>query len=195
MSAARTATATDRDAVAGVLADAFEDDPVFAWCFPEPASRPRLLAALFGFMAEHLYLPHGASLLAEDAAALWRPADAPDATGFWERHGADFAAALDGHLDRLVLLADAMRAHHPVDPHAYLMAIGVRPGARGRGIGASLLDHSLGQLDAQGVPAYLEATSRRSRVLYERHGFAVVAEFAAATSPPLWSMWREPQPR
>ncbi len=43
------------------------------------------------------------------------------------------------------------------------------------------------------MPAYLEATSPRSRALYERHGFEVTAELrATADSPPMWAMWREP---
>ena len=41
------------------------------------------------------------------------------------------------------------------------------------------------------MPAYLEASSPRNRVLYERHGFQVTEQFSLApASPPLWRMWR-----
>ena len=42
---------------------------------------------------------------------------------------------------------------------------------RGAGIGTTLLRHHLASLDASGTAAYLEATSPRSRGLYERFGF------------------------
>jgi hypothetical protein len=51
----------------------------------------------------------------------------------------------------------------------------------------------LDRVDRLGVPVYLEATSARSKALYERHGFVASAPFAAAAGPPLWPMWREPR--
>ena len=48
--------------------------------------------------------------------------------------------------------------------------------------------------DRDGVAAYLEASSPRNRVLYERHGFEVTEEFTLGRgSPPLWRMWRAPR--
>ena len=47
--------------------------------------------------------------------------------------------------------------------------------------------------DAEGMPAYLEASSARGRSLYAQFGFEVLAEFVPADgAPPLWAMWREP---
>ena len=52
---------------------------------------------------------------------------------------------------------------------------------------------ALETLDAEGIPAYLEASTVRSRALYERHGFEVTGEFNLPSGgPPLWQMWREP---
>jgi hypothetical protein len=51
----------------------------------------------------------------------------------------------------------------------------------------------LSRCDAEGVPAYLEASSPRNRALYERHGFEVTQEFrVGADAPPIWGMWRDP---
>jgi hypothetical protein len=44
----------------------------------------------------------------------------------------------------------------------------------------------------EGSPAYLEATSRRNRALYERHGFVTIGELTVADCPPLYAMWRPP---
>jgi GNAT superfamily N-acetyltransferase len=85
---------------------------------------------------------------------------------------------------------------HPRKPaHWYLAIMGVEPDWQGRGFGSKLMQPALEILDAQGTPAYLEASTLRSRALYERHGFAVTGEFnLPSDGPPLWQMWREPNP-
>jgi GNAT superfamily N-acetyltransferase len=188
----RPATLDDLDHLAAVLADAFVDDPIMTWMFPDLASRPRILTGMFGFAARHMYLPHGGCTLADDAAALWMPFGAEADDDVLERHGEEFATAVEGQLERLGMLMEAMGASHPTEPHHYLLAIGVRPSAQGRGLGGELLVHTLDHADAAGEPAYLEASSLRSRTLYERHGFEVVDEITIDDSPPMWPMWRAP---
>jgi predicted N-acetyltransferase YhbS len=87
-----------------------------------------------------------------------------------------------------------MEGRHPrKPPHWYLAFMGVDPQWQGRGIGSRLMRPALETLDAEGMPAYLEASTPRSRALYERHGFAVTGEFnLPSAGPTLWQMWREP---
>ncbi|TDC98808.1 GNAT family N-acetyltransferase [Nonomuraea deserti] len=71
--------------------------------------------------------------------------------------------------------------------------MGVIRGRQGTGLGSAMLRHRLGRADADGLPAYLEASSPRSRALYERHGFEELGEpVRVADSPLLWPMWRRP---
>jgi len=52
----------------------------------------------------------------------------------------------------------------------------------------------LSRCDRERRPAYLEASSTRSRDLYARHGFAVEEEIRLpGDGPPMWRMWREPR--
>lgn len=81
---------------------------------------------------------------------------------------------------------------HPDGDLWYLPLTGVDPVAQGRGLGSALLRHALKTCDRDALPAYLEATSPRSRKLYARHGFNVTEIIQAGTSPPLWAMLREP---
>lgn len=101
---------------------------------------------------------------------------------------------MEGELERMGELSALMAAHHPdhVD-HWYLLALGVVPERQGRGLGGALLGHTVERLDADGRPAYLEATSDRSRRLYHRHGFEETAELAPTDGPPIWGMWRDPR--
>ena len=82
---------------------------------------------------------------------------------------------------------------HPTADHWYLPMIGVDPVAQGQGMGSVLLADRLATCDADGLPAYLEATSARSRDLYARHGFDIVEEIQFGASPPIWAMLREPR--
>jgi ribosomal protein S18 acetylase RimI-like enzyme len=189
----RTAATSDLDHIAAVLADAFYDDPMMGWALPDDEARPRRLQAMFGYIAEHVYLRHDQCQTSEEAVALWLPAGVTLGDEFWEEHGAPFATAMEGDIERIAALAAAMGEHHPDDPHRYLLAIGVRPSAQGRGFGGELLATALEQADASGEAAYLEASSLRSRVLYERHGFEVVGELSVEDSPPMWPMWRHPR--
>ncbi len=190
----RAAAATDVAELTEILSDAFLDDPLMVWAFA-PEMRRRRVAALFGYLAEHGYVPRGACTLLPggDGACLWLPAgEHLDRTSFWDEHGAGFVAALEGDLDRMSAMGEAMAEVHPHDPHWYLLAIGVPPHAQGRGLGGVLLAHTLALADERGEAAYLEATSPRSRALYERFGFEVIGEIQALDSPALWGMWRAP---
>ena len=193
----RAATAADLDGVVSVLTAAFHDDPLMAWAFPDAGSRSRRLGALWTFMSAEAYLPRGGSTVVPaaidaDAAALWLAPGEHLGAAFWAAHGSAFAAALEHDLDRLSALSEQMDAHHPAEPHWYLLAIGVSPDRQGGRLGSALLAHTLAIADDAGAPAYLEATSPRSRALYERHGFVATAELALPDGPPVWPMWREP---
>jgi GNAT superfamily N-acetyltransferase len=81
---------------------------------------------------------------------------------------------------------------HPHEPHWYLPFIGVRPEAQGQRLGGYLLQHGLRRADAEGLPAYLEATSARSARLYHRHGFEVIGVVDEPHYPRIFAMWRHP---
>jgi GNAT superfamily N-acetyltransferase len=185
----------DLDDIVAVLTSAFADDPVMGWVFPDPATRPQRLSTLWAYLARGVYLPGGASTIIRDgdrvvAAALWLPPDAEPEETLFEREGDAFIADLDGEVERLGLLSEAMAPHHPADRAWYLLATGVLPELQGRGIGAALLSATLTHLDRLGEAAYLEASSARSRVLYHRLGFGDHAEFTLDDGPPVWGMWR-----
>jgi ribosomal protein S18 acetylase RimI-like enzyme len=193
--AIRTAHVDDVDAVAAVLTASFHDDPVMSWAWPDPHIRTQRLHGLWTFMAGVAYIPRGASSVVPggDGAALWTaPGQLPDEE-FWVANAGRFVALLEGDIGRLGILSDQMDANHPHDrEHWYLLAIGVSPAAQGRRLGSALLAHTLAVADEAGAPAYLEATSTRSRALYERVGFEVIGQIDVPDGPPMWPMWREP---
>jgi GNAT superfamily N-acetyltransferase len=190
----RVADASDLDGVVATLTASFLDDPIMSWAFPDRDVRARRLPVMWRHAAGGVFLPGGASttLPGHDAVAMWRRPGDGDGSEYWEANVGRFIAEMEGDLDRLGALQRVMTAHHPTDDHWYLPAIGTRPDAQGRGLGSVLLAHTLRLADEGGEPAYLEATSPRSRALYARFGFEVVGEIAPDGCPPMWPMWRTP---
>ncbi|MFF7563890.1 GNAT family N-acetyltransferase [Streptomyces pseudovenezuelae] len=199
--AIRTAGASDRELVTRLLDDAFQDDPVSCWIFPEEEYRrtthPRLMAAFVDIV-----MAEGRVDVTEDgtACALWlpMPADGGDEHEGGHDGEDEFAAlreALDPDNERIELIGRLTAEVHPAGrAHEYLWMIGVAPGRQGEGLGTALVGSVLERCDRDGVPTYLEASSSRSRGLYERLGFELVEQpLELPDGPLMWPMWREPR--
>lgn len=182
-----TTTTADTGTAVRVLTAAFADDPLRGWLLPgDLAGRADLI---FGpLVAESA--AHGELAVSADgtAAAAWVPraAEPPVLDG----------AQLPEELARLGTFLALTEARHPAgQEHLHLVFIGVLPAAQGRGLGGALLRERLARADAEGVPAYLEASTPRSRALYERHGFRDTGDpIRLPDGPALWPMWRAAQP-
>jgi GNAT superfamily N-acetyltransferase len=71
---------------------------------------------------------------------------------------------------------------------------GTATGRRGEGIGGALISATLDRCDREGVPACPEASTIRSRGLYERLGFVFMGRTVdLPDGPAMWPMWREPR--
>jgi GNAT superfamily N-acetyltransferase len=181
--------ATDRERVYATLLLAFAADPPVRWAFRDPA---RFLASWPPFMvafADEAF-GHGTAYATADfaAVALWLP------PGVHSDDEAMATLAYDGVSEAMRTDLDGffglMGVFHPTLDHWYLPMIGVDPAAQGRGLGSQLLRHGLAAVDRAGMPAYLEATSPRSRDLYARHGFAELGVIQHGSSPPMFPMLR-----
>ncbi|WP_155372774.1 GNAT family N-acetyltransferase [Catellatospora vulcania] len=191
--AVSTASAVDAAAAGRLIAASFQELAVSAWLMDEPVERERIMGEQFGWFVEHALKYGAVDVVGDDAVAVWfdNTVEAPWIDAYDER----LAATAGPHLDRFSLLDETFAAHHPHGgPHWHLALLAVRPGQRGTGLGSELLGRRLAQLDAAGVPAYLEASSAGSRDLYLRHGFALLGEayHLPEGGPPMYPMWREP---
>lgn len=187
----RRADTEDIETLKGVLADAFYDDPVFDWLMPDDETRRARLRRFFAIELEHVGVARG---------RVWIPEDLTGAVislppGSWRvpARAMLLQSALFGvHLSRAARLLPRMEWHHIRKPHYYFPYIGVAPEAQGNGLGGKLMGVTLERCDREGLPAYLEASSDRSAVLYERLGFELLRELRVGDSPPLQLMLRRP---
>lgn len=194
----RQAGRSDRDAVARLLDEAFRSDPVSSWVFPDPEHRAAVHGKFLGVFVD-VALAEGRIDYAVDgsAAALWLriPAGDPDAEHVEDGVPAKMRAVADPDNERCELVGRLTGAVHPMaEEHEYLLMIAVAPGRQGEGLGTELIRPVLERCDREGVPAYLEASSERSKGLYERLGWEFTGEAVRLPDGPLmWPMWRKPQ--
>lgn len=191
----RQAGPSDRDAVARLLDEAFREDPVSSWVFPDPEHRAAVHGAFLGVFVD-VALEEGRIDYASDgsAAALWLriPAGEPEGE---DEVPARMREVADPGNERCELVGRLTGAVHPTaEEHEYLLMIAVAPGRQGEGLGTALMRPVLERCDRDGVPAYLEASSERSRALYERLGWEFTGTAVQLPDgPQMWPMWRKPQ--
>ncbi|MFJ4860046.1 MULTISPECIES: GNAT family N-acetyltransferase [unclassified Streptomyces] len=194
----RQADQSDRDAVARLLDESFRTDPVSSWVFPDPEHRAAVHGKFLGVFVD-VALEEGRIDYAVDgsAAALWLriPAADPQAEPVEDEVPARMRAVADPDNERCELVGRLTGAVHPTaEEHEYLLMIAVAPGRQGEGLGTELMRPVLERCDREGVPAYLEASSGRSKELYERLGWEFMGEAVRLPDGPLmWPMWRKPR--
>ena len=183
--------AHDRHRAISTITLAFAADPVVRWLFPDTdrylAHWPTFAEAYGGGS-----ITSGAGHTTEDfsAVALWLPPGlSPDEERMVDVLDAGVGSALRGEVDAAL---EEMDAYHPSNEHYYLTLAGVDPPMQGQGVGSVLLRAGLDRCDEQGLPAYLEATSARSRNLYARHGIEELGVILSGSMPPMCPMLRTP---
>jgi len=179
----------------GVLARAFEDDPLTEFLFPDAGSRIRRLTALYRWMVPTL-IAHG-RMETDDAVrggAVWQ-APSPPRPGSLQVMSMMLHSALvlRSRTRAGMVLAATLEGVRERQPHWYLAVLGTAPEYQARGIGSALIAPVLERCDRDGVLAYLESSKEANIPFYQRHGFEVSQEVSIPGGPVVWSMLRRPR--
>ena len=185
---------------ARVLADALFCDPVTTYLFPNERSRLAAMELVFGFYL-NIALGIGEVLTTSDVkgAAIWiRP-----------RQNVSIARAIRSSLILVPLrfgpspmlrmiwysrFISKLHTRHPMPEAWYLFSLGVKRAHQGTGIGSLLVQPILESADKARTKCYLETSSERNLVFYDRHGFKVVDHVTmAGRGLPVWLMERNPK--
>ncbi|MEV6986892.1 GNAT family N-acetyltransferase [Sphaerisporangium sp. NPDC051017] len=187
---------TDAAAAGEIIAGTFGHDAISSWLIPPPERRVPIQRRFFTMYTAHalehghVYGIHESGELA--GVAVWLTAPFPEIPGE-EEAIASFARE---HAGRYAILGRQMEKLHPHEPHHYLAFIALELGRTGRGLGSLLLEEHHRRLDAEAMPAYLEASSEASRRLYLRHGYVDMPELLELPDGPvMYPMWRAPASR
>ncbi len=184
---------TDAAVAAEIVAETFGTDAITSWLIPPVRERLPIQRRFFTMHVAHA-LDHGCVYGIHESGelsgvAVWFAAPYPEIPGE-EEAIASFAGE---HAERFAVIGRQMERLHPDKPHHYLAFIALVRGRTGRGLGSLLLAEHHRRLDAEGMPAYLEASSEASRRLYLRHGYVDMPEMLRLPDGPvMYPMWREP---
>lgn len=198
----RRATPADLPRLVQVLAQAFEEDPLYRWLVPPGPRRDARLRSMFELILR---------FLSDDWRETWVTQDT-SAVALWLRPGMQkvpllrqlqllpaFSRVLGLRSIprglRLMGHMDALHERFAPEPHFYLSTLAVEPQHQGRGLAGVLLVPMLARCDQEQLRIYLETAQPKNVPFYQRHGFHVVSETSHAEYPTLWSMARDPEPR
>jgi len=195
----KKATDADVPRLAQSLAKAFHDDPVISWMIPDDDKRLRLGPFGFETWLGKIYMPKAEVYTDEARAvgALWAPpGKCRMSVGLQARLAPRMLRLFGVRRMPLILkgLATLDKAHPDEQPHYYLGILGTDPDHQGKGLGSAAMQPVLDRCDAEGLGAYLESSKEQNVPFYRRHGFEVTGEIHMPDGPPLWPMWRDPQP-
>ena len=181
--------------MAVAFADAFVDDPVFAFLRPGRLRLDARLRRMFVVELELYVLRNGGTVWTtpehDGAVAVLPPGASEIPRSMTGKEALQWARAFRTRLPRASRVQRAMEKRHPPEPHFYIRTIGVRTALQGQGIGSLLMQPTLERADSAGLPTYIEASTERSAALYERLGFRHMGLFELPDGgPPVWPMRR-----
>ena len=191
------ATASDSDKLAALLADAFQNDPLAVWAFPDEGRRSWLLPDFFRVFLDLSLAHNGVYTTADRDAVLlflppegWAAMQAQEQELEWR-----FAEVVGDYVDRLLTIVRLQAEHHPVGrPHYYVSFAGVSAQAQRRGAMSTLLHRLTAKADNQGLGIYTEASSAGGEATFGRAGGVQIADdIVLPDGPTLRPMWREPR--
>jgi GNAT superfamily N-acetyltransferase len=193
MASVREATVDESPQVCAALAAAFVSDPVLLFLFPRRWRRDAHMRRLFAVELAYHVFPAGRALTTDDFRGASLELPPSSVTISVPLSGAlAFVRTFGVHLPRAARLQKFFELHHIKEPHYYVRYVGVAPPFQGQGLGPELLRPTLDRCDADGVPAYLEASTERSAAFYARLGFEHLGELRVPNGPRFWPMRRPP---
>jgi ribosomal protein S18 acetylase RimI-like enzyme len=198
----RQLTLADLDRATLVISQAFRDDPLWCYLFPDRQRRVTALPRFFGTFVN-------LGIRTQQAYGVGAPLEGVAVWSAPQKTGAKFADYLNAGFPRLIFgplffsffkaqniftRFEQMQKRYAPGPHYYLNTIGVLPAAQGQGLASQLVKPFLAQADAQGVSAYTETMTPSNVTLYEHYGFKTVERYdIPGTRLSQWAFYRPVQ--
>ncbi|MFX1363960.1 MAG: GNAT family N-acetyltransferase [Promethearchaeota archaeon] len=167
-----------------VLARAFQDDPLFIYCIPDPIERETKIAThcewliLLGILSGEVYITSNDI----EGVIIWHPHGIKEyiinkpSKEIKQRmrkvRRELFSDAL--YTERMSIfeeIANSFQIKYVNFPHWYLAFIGVNPIHQGMGYGSELIKIKLAYIDEQNLPCYLHTENEKNVKFYEHFGF------------------------
>ncbi|MFX1569072.1 MAG: GNAT family N-acetyltransferase [Promethearchaeota archaeon] len=186
-----------------VAGEAFVDDPVMVYSFPDEEERKK--NSQYGFYMIYNYgIKYGLTYATTEnfeGITIWLPPDnVYPSTWQMMRYGGFYTMRRVGlklkAMKRSIIVfkyeEERHRALAPFD-HWYFQNIAVKPEEQGKGYGSYLISTMLKTIESDGLPVYVETNTEKAMSIYQKHGFEVLEyTIIPETDIPLWCMLRKP---
>jgi ribosomal protein S18 acetylase RimI-like enzyme len=183
--------------VAKILTQCFIDDPSFTFVFDETSDKINVLNAFFEFFVTDA-MERGEIIIAPEnqGACVWYPADVEIFNERFEQTLSKIVSTISDSAGkesgkRFEHLIQKVGDNEPKQIHCEVFFLGLKPSARGKGIGQSLLKPVLDYADSKQVGCYLVSSNPRNISFYERHGFHKFCPIEISDSYSMTGMWRD----
>jgi len=182
--------------VANILTASFIDDPSFSYVFADTCHQVSAVNAFFEIFATDA-MQRGKIEIAPDeqGACMWYTAEVDifneqfeEAIGKIINAISEIAGKESGK--RFEHIIEKISQNEPTQKHCEVFFIGLKPSARNKGIGKSLLKPVLDYADTNQVDCYLVSSNPRNISFYERHGFQKYCPIEISSSYSMTGMWR-----
>ncbi|WP_067822771.1 GNAT family N-acetyltransferase [Nocardia inohanensis] len=194
----RRAQLSEADEVARVFARAAVDEVVTAWILDDhPEVQERFRTDHAPEMIEKALTDDEVWIAGTDseiwAVSIWQTLASPERAALEAEQTRNLAEELPLQpFRRMAALTSILAGTHPADyPYRYLQVIVTLPEHRGKGAGHAIITDRVKAASADGLPAYLEASTDRSARLYQRCGFEISGPLIPLpeNGPTLRPMW------
>ena len=187
-----------------VAGDAFQDDPVMVFAYPDEEERKQ--KAQHGFYALYNYgIKHGLAYATSEnleGITLWLPPDKVyHSTWTMMRYGGFYTMRKVGL--KLKVMKKTMKVfnyqeerhkHLVPDDHWYFQQISVKPEEQGKGYGGLMISTMLKTIEKWGLPVYVDTNTEKAMSIYRKYGFEIIEHIIIPETPiPLWCMLRKPR--
>ncbi|NJK47792.1 GNAT family N-acetyltransferase [Candidatus Gracilibacteria bacterium] len=183
--------------IAQVLAESFADDPSFNLVFDRDINRLSAIQAFFEpFVAD---ASERGKIIVEpnwQGACIWYPAEVEIFNEQFEQTLMEIIKTItkfagEKSAQRFQHLIEQLGDSEPQQSHCEVFFLGLKPSARGKGIGQDLLKPVLDYADKNQVPCYLVSSTSRNISFYERHGFKKYCPIEINDTYSMTGMWRD----
>lgn len=172
-----------------VLARAFQNDPLFAYCFPDPKTSNSKnvihceFMILIGMVSGEVYITSNNI----EGVAVWHPhgiknqlINKPSKEIIKRMQRVRKEDIADPHLFKMMMIveeiANSIQNEYVNIPHWYLSIIGVDPIYQGMGYANQLIKMKLTEIDKQNLPCFLHTENEKNLKIYEHFGFELIKE-------------------
>ncbi|MBW4572930.1 MAG: GNAT family N-acetyltransferase [Tolypothrix carrinoi HA7290-LM1] len=182
---------------AQILTQGFIDDPSFALIFGENANKFQALNAFFElFVTDAMERGEIITAPEEQGACIWYPAEVEIFNEQFEQILTEIISTISDFCGwesgkRFEELIKKVGASEPEAPHCEVFFIALKPEARGKGIGESLLKPVLNYADTKKFGCYLVSYNSRNISFYKRYGFQEFCPIQISDSYSMTGMWRD----